>query len=332
MENIDYNPHIFRARALSVFEEESETESVVDLSPQVQSRQLSSSPSHHSPLHSNSPHLGSPHSRSRKLSNASSSPTIFGSVSKSDISEEDDEEEEDDIVELMTTSGRFPPNKGSTFPRTSPSSSPLLTSRCSPTHYLTGGSSDDEACSVFETARKNRSKRHPFRKRSIPKLVRVDSISSDDGKSPRDMQAPPSRKGRLLRLRQYNSLPATSADNSASESLTDMLDTFRKNQTTAGTRLSCRTDSSLSDGGGKGGGRGDKDMGELASCIVSKFELSDEDALQVSMELDQPHNSLGNRETSVTSSSFTSTDTNRGMPTVVPHSSTTLRSVFCNIL
>ena len=325
MENIDFNPHVFRGRALSVFEEVSEevseTECVLEISNQIQSRQHSSSPSHHSPLHSNSPHHGSPHPRSRRISNTRSSPNIFGSVSKSDVSEDEDEEEDDDIVELMTTSGRFPSSKVSTFSRMSPSSSPLLTSRYSPTHYLTGGSSDDESCSVFETARKIRSKRLPFRKRSIPKLVRVDSISSDDGKNPHDVQAPPSRKGRLLRLRQYNSLPSTPADNSASESLTEILDTFRKTQALAAT-TSCRTDSSLSDGGGGGG---DKDVGELASSILSKFELSDEDGLQASMELD-PH------LTDLSSTSSKNMDDKRDATAMRTQTSTTLHSMLCNIL
>ena len=247
-------------------------------------------------------------------------------MSKSDISEDDDEEEEDDIVELMTTSGRFP-NKGSTFPRTSPSNSPLLTSRCSPTHYLTGGSSEDEAGNIFEAARKNRSKRHPYRKRSIPKLVRVDSISSDDGKSPRDTQ--PSRKGRLLRLRQYNSLPATPAENSASESLTDILDTLRKRQTTTSSNVSGRTDSSVSDAGSRG--TGDRDMGDLASSIVAKFELSDEDGLQASMELDPAKCGTENQEPGVAScTSLSNVDVRSSL--VRPQSSTTLRSVICCIL
>lgn len=342
IDNIDFNPHMFRARALSVFDEESETECVVDISTQIQTRQQSSSPSHHSP------HLSSPHARSRRISNARSSPNIFGSVSKSDVSEEEEEEEDDDIVELMTTSGRFPSSKASTFSRTSPSNSPLLTSRYSPTHYLTGGSSDDESCNVFESARKNRSKRLPFRKRSIPKLVRVDSISSDDGKSPHDIQARPSRKGQLLRLRQYNSLPATPADNSASESLTDLLDTFRKTKTAVVT-TPCRTDSSFSDGGGGG----DKDVGELASSIVSKFELSDEDGLQVSMELD-PHTagvvaaatpitssaSMGNKDLPLASSVCAGAEAKRAdaeatraeAAALIPPTSTSLHSLFCSIL
>ena len=332
------NPH-YRVRALSIFEEESETESIPE--PSQQSRQLSTSPSHHSPVrNSGSPHLNSPRSRSRKLSNARSSPNLFASVSKSDISEDDDEEDEDDIVELMTTSGRFP-NKSTTFPRTSPSNSPLLTSRCSPTHYLTGGSSEEESGNVFETARKNRNKRHPFRKRSIPKLVRVDSISSDDGKSPRD-QAPPTRKGRLLRLRQYNSLPATPAEHSASDSLTDILESFRRKQTVTTTTssnvsVSGRTDSSVSDSGSRGA-TGDRDMGELASSIVAKFELSDEDGLQGSTELDhsrllvsqehQPAESRGPGHN--TCSSLTSMDVSAGLVHTQSHA--TLRSIFCSIL
>ncbi len=273
MENMDHTPFIFRARALSVFEEESETESVSESNMtglaaqyqarQISSRQISSSPPHVSPHHHPSPpHLSSPHTRSRRLSNARSSPNLFGSISKSDVSDDDEDEEEDDIVELMTTSGRFP-NKVSTFPRISPSNSPLLTSRRSPTHYLTG-SSDDEVCNVFDSGRKHRSKRLPYRKRSLTKLGRVDSISSDDGNNPMETVRRPSKKERLLRLRQYNSLPATPADNSASESLTDLLDNLRRNRSG-----SCKTDSSLSDGG--------DNMADLAKSAASKFELSDED-------------------------------------------------------
>ena len=283
-----------------MFTEESETESVTELNPP---RQLSSSPSHgSSPRNPSSPHH-SPRSRSRWLANARSSPNLLGSVSKSDISDDEEDEEEDDIVELMTTSGRFP-NKGSTFPRTSPGNSPLLTSRRSPTHYLTG-SSDEEFCNVFESGRKHRNKRLAYRKRSIPsKLTPMDSISSDDGLTPLDLSKRPGRKDRILRLRPYNSLPTTPAENSGSESLTDLIDSMRRKRSG-----SCRTDSSHSDGGGAV----DKDMGNLASSMVSKFELSDEEAApHVAMETELgPKNGLEMKRNSTT---------------------VTLRSVFCNIL
>lgn len=322
-ENIDYSPFILRSRALSVFEEESETESVSELpsssssitapqqQQQQQTRQLSSSPSHTntSPHFPSSPHH-SPHSRSRRLNNARSSPNIFGSISKSDVSDNEEDEEDDDIVELMTTSGRFP-NKGSTFPRTSPSNSPLLTSRRSPTHYLTG-SSDDEVCSVFES-NKHRNKRLPYRKRNIAKLSRVDSMSSDDGNSQKDVIKRPGKRDRMLRLRQYNSLPATPADNSASESLTDLLDTLRRNRSG-----SCRTDSSQSDGGGGGSTAGDKDMTDLAKSLVSKFELSDDDHGHVPMETDDIIISHGNKPA-------------RGKVKTNSGSGSTL-SIFCSLL
>lgn len=292
IENIDYSPYIIRQRALSVFEEESETESVSDFTQQGAPHRTSPGPSGTSPMHT--------HSNSRRLSNARSSPHLFGSISKSDISDDEEDEEDDDIVELMTTSGRFP-NKGATFPRTSPGNSPLLTSRRSPTHYLTG-SSDEEFSNVFEA----RSKRMFHRKRrSIPnKLVPMDSISSDDGINQRDVVKRPARKDRLG-LRPYNSLPATPAENSGSESLVDLLDSLRRNRSG-----SCRTDSSLSDGGG---GSGDKDMKNLAKSMVSKFELSDEDSVQVAMETDVGSENGGGSELKRTRS-------------------TTLRSVFCNIL
>lgn len=215
------------------------------------------------------------------------------------MSDNEEDEEDDDIVELMTTSGRFP-SKGATFPRTSPGNSPLLTSRKSPTHYLTG-SSDEELCSVFESGRKHRSKRMAYRKRSIPsKLVPMDSISSDDGvgMSQNDVVKRRTRKDRLLRLRPYNSLPTTPAENSGSESLTDLLDSIRRNRSG-----SCRTDSSLSDGGGGG----EKDMKNLANSMVKNFDLSDEDSGgHVAMETD-----AGSE---------------------VTRTSTTLRSVVCSIL
>ncbi len=317
MENIDYSPFVLRQRALSVFEEESETESVTEL-PLMVPRQFSTSPSHTSPLLENSPNHTSTHPRSRWL-NARSSPNLFGSISKSDISDDDEDEEDDDIVELMTTSGRFP-NKGGTFPRTSPGNSPLLTSRKSPTHYLTG-SSDEEMCNVFESGRKHRSKRMAYRKRSMPsKLVPMDSISSDDGLGQMETTKKPSRKERLLRLRPYNSLPTTPAENSGSESLTDLLDSLRRKRSG-----SCHTDSSLSDGGGgMGSGGRDRaksegqvttsgtDMRNLARSIVSKFDLSDEDSGHIAMETE-----VGSEES---------------VSNGVKRTSTTLRSVFCTIL
>lgn len=296
MDNIDYSPYIgLRTRALSVFEEESETESVTEL-PQLPPRQPSSSPSHGSSPRNPSSPRHSPRSRSRWLANTTSSPNLFGSVSKSDVSDDEEDEEDDDIVELMTTSGRFP-SKGSTFPRLSPGNSPLLTSRRSPTHYLTG-SSDEELHSVFESARKHRSKRMAYRKRSAP-LVPMDSISSDDGQGHKEFKQP-TRKDRLLRLRHTNSLPATPAENSASESLTDLLDNLRRNRSG-----SCRTDSSLSDGGGDS-------MCNLSTSMAAKFDFSDEETTHVAMETDSA--------------------TKNGGLEMKRTSSTTLRSVFCTIL
>lgn len=265
--------HFRPTRQLSVFEEESETESIPDTRPRSMSV---------------SPHPLSP--RSRRLANSRSSPNIFTSISKSDASEEE-EEEDDDIVELITTSGRFP--KTSTFPRHSPSNSPLLTSRRSPTHYWTG-SSDEELSGVFDATRKHRNKRMPYRKRNVSRLVRVDSVSSDDG-GHRDKHRR-HNKDKLLRMRQYNSLPATTAD-SASESLSELLENMRRQRSG-----STRTDSSLSGG--------EKDMSELANSLVSRFELSDEESTEKSLQ-----------ETCMETES---TQQRTG--------STTLRSVLCCIL
>ena len=260
-------PSFRPARQLSTFEEESETESI----PDVSSRPISVSP------HSPRPHTGSPlrSPRTRRILNARSSPNIFNPpTSKSDVSEEEDEEDDDCIVELMTTSGRFPNGstfpKVSTFPRISPSNSPLLTSRRSPTHTWTC-SSDEELSNIFESTRKHRSKRLPYRKsKRPPRLSRVDSVSSDDGGG--DKQRKLSRRDKLLGMRQYSSLPATPAETGASESLTELLENIRRQRS-----ASTRTDSSLSDGGKSVGSQ--KDMNELANSLVSRFELSDEEAV-----------------------------------------------------
>ena len=268
----DHVDHFRPTRQLSVFEEESENESIPDARPRSMSI---------------SPHPLSP--RSRRLANSRSSPNIF-TISKSDASEEE-EEEDDDIVELITSSGRFP--KTSAFPRLSPSNSPLLTSRRSPTHYWTG-SSDEELSGVFEATRKHRNKRMPYRKRNVSRLVRVDSVSSDDG-GQRDKHRRMRNKDKLLRMRQYNSLPATTAD-AAAETLSELLENMRRQRSG-----STRTDSSLSGG--------EKDMSELANSLVSRFELSDEDSTEKSMH-----------------ESSMETDAQRRT------GNTTLRSVFCCIL
>lgn len=313
MNNVDHNTLLYRHRALSTFEEESETESLSETNSQ---RQTSVSP-HSSPANTGSPaHTGSPipRTKSRRLLEARSSPNIFKVTSKSDVSDEEDEED-DDIVELMTTSGRFP-GKSNPLPRLSPTSSPLLTSRRSPTLYLTG-SSDDEVSSVFESNRKIRNKRLPFRKRIPGKLVRMESISSDDGSviSTKDVVRRPHKRDRLLRLRQYSSLPAAS-DNLNSESLTELLDNMRRQRSG-----SCRTDSSLSDGGKSGGG-GEKDMVELANSLVSKFELSDEEAVSLEQSM----------ETETASEPAAAAAVQPQPQPVRTNNSTTLRSVFCSIL
>ena len=267
--------HFRPTRQLSVFEEESETESIPEIPPP---RSMS-----------NSPH--SPH-QSRRLQNSRSSPSVVGLVSKSDVSDEE-EEDDDDIVELMTTSGRFP--KGATFPRHSPSNSPLLMSRRSPTHYWTG-SSDEELSNVFETTLKHRSKRMPYRKRNVSRLVRGDSVSSDDGGHRDKHRRHVRNKDKLLRMRQYNSLPATTAD--AAENLTELLENIRRQRSG-----STRTDSSLSGG--------EKDMSDLANSVVSKFELSDEESTEKSQE-------------------GASMELEEARP--LRTGNTTLRSVFCCIL
>ena len=282
----------------TTFEEESETDSL----PDRNTRGISISPVHSNSPRSHSPHsrnsmAGSP-SRSRRLVNARSSPSITAVMSKSDGS--DEEEDEDDIVELMTTSGRFP--KGSTFPRMSPSSSPLLTSRKSPTPWT--GSSDEEVSSIYEAAqhRRLRHKRRSFRRRSLRgRPTRVNSVSSDDGNP---IERRKIAHDKLLRMRHVHSLPDTPGD-SVSESLTELLETIRRQRSN-----SHRSGSSLSDGGRSGAG-GEKELTELANSMVSKFELSDED-LEKSSDLESDQKKR-------------KTAKHKG-------STTTLRSVFCRIL
>ena len=268
-EHVDHTPSFRQTRQLSIFEEESETESIPDARPH------SISPQSHSPLRS---------PRSRRLLNSKSSPLVgLALASKSDPSD-DEEEDDDDIVELMTTSGRF--SKASTFPRLSPSTSPLLTSRRSPTHCWTG-SSDEELSNIFESTHKHRNKRLAYHRKRGPPLARVDSVSSDDGGGKRDRQRRPTSRNRekLLRMRQYNSLPETSA----SESLTELLENIRRQRSG-----STRTDSSLSDHegipeevseGGRNSKAGEKAMNDLANSLVSKFDLSD-DEVEKSSEME----------------------------------------------
>ncbi len=308
MENIDHNKHLFCNRQLSTFEEESENESISDIRGQ---RNASASPAHSSPGH--------PRIRSRQLTNSRSSPHLGCSISKSDISD-DEQEDDDDIVELMTTSGRFP-SKGATFPRLSPSHSPLLTSRRSPTHYLTG-SSDDEVASVFENTRKHRNKRVPYRKSSLNKLARVDSISSDDGAENKDVKARMTRKQKLLALRHHKSLPAVPNDSHTSESLNDLLEHFRRQRSG-----SVRSNSSLSDGIPASG---DRDMNELANSLVSEFKLSDDDfagaSVEVAMETERGLTNGSDHTVSRDSSPGVGGGKRTGGAT------TTLRSVLCAIL
>ncbi len=309
MENIDHNKHHYCNRQLSTFEEESENESIPDHRGQ---RNTSASPAHSSPGH--------PRTRSRHLVSSRSSPHLGCSISKSDISD-DEQEDDDDIVELMTTSGRFP-NKTGTFPRLSPSHSPLLTSRRSPTHYLTG-SSDDEVASVFENNRKHRNKRVPYRKSNRKKLARVDSISSDDGGSDnKDVKARMTRKQKLLALRHHKSLPAVPNDGHTSESLNDLLEHFRRQRSG-----SVRSNSSLSDGIPASG---DRDMNELANSLVSEFKLSDDDFTGASMEVAMETESKGLTNGSDHTVSRDSSPGVGGKRT--GGATTTLRSVLCAIL
>ena len=264
-------------RPLTTFEEESETDSISDLG----TRGVSASPVHSN----NSPRSHSPHSRSsmtsspirsRRLINARSSPSIMGLITKSDGSEEEEDEEDDDIVELMTTSGRFP--KGNTLPRMSPSNSPLLTSRKSPTPWAV--SSDEEVSNIYEASqrRRLRHKRGSMHRRSLRRPRRVNSVSSDDGtaSTTNPVERCKVRRENLLRMRHVHSLPTTPAD-MVSESLTELLDNIRRQRSN-----SQRTDSSLSDcDTGRGGGEEEEEEeGEGDTVVVVVAVVVAEEALK----------------------------------------------------
>lgn len=173
-----------------MFEEESEPESVTEAP-----RGSISSP-HNSPRMS---------PRSRRLINARSSPSLV-SGSKSDVSEEEDDEDDTGIVELLTTSNRFPTSKSGSLPRLSPNNSPLLTSRKSPTHCWTG-SSDEELSSIFEPKHR---KRLQSKKKGTARLVRGSSVCSVDTQLVRKVAA----RDKLLKMRHYSSLPSTTDNGS----------------------------------------------------------------------------------------------------------------------
>lgn len=188
-----------KGRQLSVFEEESEPESVTSLADATGPRGSVSSPY-------TSPRM-SP--RSRHLLNSRTSPNF---VSKSDPSEDEDEDDDTGITELLTTSNRFPTAKNSSLSRLSPNHSPLLTSRKSPTHWT--GSSDEELSGIFESTHKLRKRLQGKKKKtqagaSAARLVRGSSVCSVDAQLARKVS-----RDKLLKLRHYSSLPCTSDNGS----------------------------------------------------------------------------------------------------------------------
>lgn len=242
-ESIDASS-ILRPRQLSACEEESESEQSTILS---------------SPMLLHSPH-------SRRLSAARSSPTLVKSGSKSDASDED---EEDDLMELTTTSNSHI-SRTVLSSRLSPTASPLLSNRRSPTR-LWSYSSDEELSMKYDSKRKHYSKRlRRFNKRVSP-MVRVDSASSDDGSvSDRATRhsLPKFGKNNHCHTIQYASVPSTPADCSGSESFTELLAMHRPRSNSA------RTDSS----------DGRSEMGDLGLQISSHFELSDGEELEHSCD------------------------------------------------
>ena len=242
-------------RQLSVFEEESEPESVTD-GPRGGSL---SSPY-------NSPRM------SRRLMNARSSPSLVVSGSKSDASDDEDDEDDAGIVELLTTSNRFPSSKGNSLPRISPNNSPLLTSRKSPTHCWTG-SSDEELSSVFEPSHKHR-KRLQGKKKLAARLTRGSSVCSVDSSQSRRVAA---ARDNLLKLRHYSSLPSSTNNGSLAGRVESA--TTEEESETRGTAAGYSSDVATSS--------------NLRSSPLSRFDLSDDDgekSCDGGMELDYADN------------------------------------------
>ena len=203
----DFEPPLIHVpRQLSACEEENETEEVaVLLSP-----------------------------RSRKLMNTTSTPSLNKAISKSDGSDEEDEEE-DDIVELCSTSTYIA--RGSLASRLSPTASPRLPSRRSPS-LSWAYSSDEEPV----TKEKKRIKRHVKRIHQYQKLKqfgKMDSVSSDDS-NPSETRLRHSLPsfGKLVwkQVHRHNSsVPSTPAEHSGSESFAEFLACTRPRSNSART-------------------------------------------------------------------------------------------------
>ena len=197
-EQLTPQSNLVKDRQLSVFEEESEPESMTSLVDTAPRGSVFS------------PHT-SPRMSTRRINNARSSPSL-GQVSKSDPSEDEDEDDDAGITELLTTSNRFHSAKTSSLSRLSPSHSPLLTSRKSPTPCW-AGSSDEEMSGMFESTHKHRKRLQGKKKMmtqasaavaTAARLVRGSSVCSVDAQLARKVS-----RDSLLKMRQYSSLPCT---------------------------------------------------------------------------------------------------------------------------
>lgn len=237
----------------SVAEDTSQVGTTEDMSPLLRLRQLSACEEE---IEIDEPPLIiSPRSRSRILS-LRGSPSFGNSVSKSDGSEE---EEEDDIVELCTASTYI--SRGSIASRHSPTTSPRLSTRRSPSH--TWAYSSDEESS--ESRRKRHGKRLR-RYRKLKSMVRVDSASSDDSSDRRSEKPyrhsmPSFGRLALWSLSHNRSTPTTPGECSGSESFSEFLSIRRPRSHSA------HTDSSHSDAR--------SDTGDLIATLSSRCQLSD---------------------------------------------------------
>ena len=230
----DFDPPLIHVpRQLSACEEENETEGLaVLLSP-----------------------------RSRKL-NTTSTPSLNKAISKSDGSDDEDEEE-DDIVELCSTSTYIA--RGSLASRLSPTASPRLPSRRSPS-LSWAYSSDEEPV----TKEKKRIKRHVKRIHQYQKLKqlgKMDSVSSDDS-NPSEIRLRHSLPsfGKLLWKqphRHNSSVPSTPAEHSGSESFAEFLTHTRPRSNSARTEGS-HYDSHL-------------ESSDLVAALNARCQLSDGD-------------------------------------------------------
>lgn len=226
--------------------------------------------------------------RTRRLLSAHSTPSLAKHISKSDGS--DEEEDDDDIVELCTASTYIA--RGSIASRLSPTASPRLTSRRSPSHTW-AYSSDEEPATIYESRRKRHGKR--LRRRYKTASTSDDSSAAEGGRTRHSL--PSFGKQSMWKMMHWanSSMPSTPAEHSGSESFTEFLATRRPRSNSA------RTDSSLSDGRSS-------ETGDLIAALHSRCHLSDGE--EAGLSGDGPDNAMEVSELGVDRTTWQVVDSN----------------------